>query len=67
MTQGTLYWRRDSRQLLLGRIDRPHEAGLAWVIEADGTKRKVNGGASITRTEAERLATAGEYTLDTEA
>jgi len=40
---------------------------LAWVIEADGTKRKVNGGASITRTEAERLATAGEYTLDTEA
>ena len=67
MTQGTFYWRRDSRQLLLGGIDRPHEVGSAWVIEADDTKRKINGGAFITRTEAERLATAGQYTLDTEA
>ena len=30
------------------------------------TQGKINGGALITRTEAERLATAGEYTLDTE-
>ena len=66
MTQGTFYWRRDSRQLLLGGIDRPNEVGSAWVIEDDETKRKINGGALITRTEVERLATAGEYTLDTE-
>lgn len=67
VTRGTFYWRRDSRQLLLGGIDRPNEVGSAWVIEDDDAERKINGGALITHTDAERLATAGEYTLDTES
>lgn len=67
VTWGTFCWRRDRRQLLLGGIERPNELGKAWVIEADDTKREINGGDLITRTEAERLATAGEYNLDTEA
>jgi hypothetical protein len=37
------------------------------VLEADGTKREINSGDLITRTEAERLSAAGGYTLDTEA
>lgn len=68
VTRGTFCWRRDSRQLLLGGIERPNQLGKAWVIEADGhTTREINGGDLITRTEAERLAIAGQYTLDAEA
>jgi hypothetical protein len=40
--------------------------GRAWVIEADGTERLINDGDPISHAEAERLAEAGEYTLDTE-
>lgn len=67
MTWGTFCWRRDRVQLLLGGIARPNELGRAWVLEADGTKREINSGDLITRTEAERLSAAGGYTLDTEA
>ena len=42
-------------------------AGRAWVIEADGTERPINGGDPINRAEAERLARVGEYTFDAEA
>jgi hypothetical protein len=34
--------------------------------EADGTERYINNGEVITRAEAERLSSAGEYTLDAE-
>lgn len=35
--------------------------GPAFVTEADGTKRAINGGHWISRTEAERLAAEGRY------
>lgn len=59
-TRGILYWKRESMTSggeLLGR---------AWVIEADGTERPINGGDPISRAEALRLAEAGEYTFDGE-
>jgi hypothetical protein len=59
-TRGILYWTREvvtpSGELF----------GRAWVIEEDGTERPINGGDPISRTEAERLAKAGNYTLDAE-
>ena len=64
---GTFCWRRDELQRLAGLSDGANDLGRAWVIEADGTKRDISGGDLITREEAERLAAAGEYTLDTEA
>ena len=42
-------------------------AGRAWVIEADGSEREINGGDTISRAEAEWLADVGEYTLDAES
>ena len=65
--RGTFCWRRDRLQRLAGLHDSANDRGRAWVIEADGTKRDINGGDLITREEAERLADAGRYTLDTEA
>lgn len=44
----------------------PNDRGVAWVIEADGSERYINNGDVITRGEAVRLASAGEYTLDAE-
>ncbi|MFL5914813.1 MAG: hypothetical protein ACJ752_04135 [Gaiellaceae bacterium] len=61
VTRGILYWKREA-------ITPSGEwLGRAWVIEKDGTERPINGGDPITRAEAERLAEAGEYTLDAEA
>jgi hypothetical protein len=64
--RGTLYWRRESG---VGATEEEalNEVGPAWVIEADGTERKISDGGWITRLEAERLAAAGEYTLDADA
>ena len=66
-TRGTFCWRRDGLQRLVGLSDRANDLGRAWVIEADGAKREINGGDLISREEAERLAAAGEYTLDIES
>jgi len=61
MTRGILYWKREA-------VTQGGELfGRAWVIEADGTERPINGGDPISRAEAIRLAEAGEYTLDAEA
>lgn len=58
-TRGILYWRREPGA--------PGEdMGTAWVIEPDGMERPVNGGDPISRSEAERLARAGEHMLDAE-
>lgn len=65
-TRGTFYWKRETLQRLAGLSDKANDCGRAWVIEADGTRREINNGEVITRTEAERLATVGEYTLDAE-
>jgi hypothetical protein len=64
--RGTLYWKRESS---VGGTEEEtlNEVGSAWVIEAGGAERKISEGSWITRREAERLAAAGEYTLDTEA
>lgn len=59
--RGILYWRREAG------TSGGEGIGRAWVIEADGTERAINGGDQISRTEAERLAQAGDYTLDAEA
>ena len=58
--RGILYWTREAGA--------PGGEGIghAWVIEADGTERPINGGHPISRTEAKRLAQAGDYTLDAE-
>jgi hypothetical protein len=34
------------------------------VVEADGSERYIDNGEPITRSEAVRLVTAGDYTLD---
>lgn len=65
-TRGTFYWRRETVQRLKGLSDKANDCGRAWVIEANGSKREINSGEVITRAEAERLAAAGEYTLDTD-
>lgn len=58
-TRGILYWRREPGA--------PHEdLGTAWVVEADGTERPINGGDPISRAEAKRLAWVGEHRLDAE-
>ena len=60
VTRGILYWKRET-------VTPSGEAvGQAWVIEADGSERPINGGDPITRTEAERLAEKGDYLLDAE-
>ena len=58
-TRGILYWKWE---------DGPPgaEVGAAWIIEADGAERSINGGDRISLAEAERLAAAGDYTLDAE-
>jgi hypothetical protein len=63
--RGTLYWKRESS---VGATEEEalNEVGPAWVIEADGTERKIGDGEWITRLEAERLAGVGEYTLQAE-
>ena len=62
--RGILYWQRHPEPS--DSHTSPNDVGRAWVIEADGTERQINGGDPITRAEAERLASAGEYTLDAE-
>jgi hypothetical protein len=62
--RGTLYWKWENGR---PKKDTPNDVGRAWVIEADGTDRDINGGAWITRAEAERLAGVGDYTLDDQA
>ena len=64
--RGILYWRRERGLIGAQRDPSPNDRGVAWVIEADGTERYINNGDVITRAEATRLATAGEYTLDAE-
>jgi hypothetical protein len=59
-TQTVLYWRREA-----GTPD-GDGLGVAWVVEADGTERPINGGDPISRTEAERLARVGSHILDAE-
>jgi hypothetical protein len=59
--RGILYWKREAV------APSGEWFGPAWVIEADGIERPVNDGDPISRTEAERLAQVGEYTLDAEA
>ena len=59
-TRGILYWKREA-------VTPGGELfGRAWVIEADGTMREINGGDPINRAEALRLAEAGEYDVDAE-
>jgi hypothetical protein len=58
--RGILYWSRADAE------NGAEAFGRAWVIEADGTERRINGGDPITRAEAERLARAGDYCLDAE-
>jgi hypothetical protein len=58
--RGILYWKREA-------VTPTGEGfGTAWIIEADGTERPINDGDPISRSEAERLAEVGEYTLDAE-
>ena len=59
-TQTILYWRREEGT--------PGEDGIgvAWVVEADGTERPINGGDPVSRDEAERLAGVGNHILDAE-
>lgn len=59
--RGILYWTR----LQPAEGDQT-DLGLAWVIEADGSERAINGGDPISRAEAARLAEVGEYHLDAE-
>jgi hypothetical protein len=59
--RGILYWAREEGQ------PEGEGRGRAWVIEADGSERPINDGEPISRTEAERLAAVGGYTLDAEA
>jgi hypothetical protein len=54
---GVLRWRPD--ECAAGE-----DMGTAWVFEPDGTKRLINGGDPISRTEAERLAAAGNNSFD---
>jgi hypothetical protein len=61
-----MYWRRKRGPFEVTKEPSPSDVGLAWVVEADGTERYINNGEPITRAEAERLAAAGEYTLDAE-
>jgi hypothetical protein len=58
-TRGILYW-------LWHDGPAATAVGPAWIIEADGTERSLNGGDWISRAEAERLAAVGEYILDAE-
>ena len=60
MTRGIFYWER------VTGTPGGDGVGHAWVIEENGTERPINAGDPITRTEAERLAEAGEYTFDAE-
>ena len=64
--RGILYWRHERGHIGVARDPSPDDRGAAWVIEADGTERFINGGDVITRAEATRLAAAGDYTLDAE-
>ena len=61
LTRGILYWK------WVASAPSGEAVGEAWVIEADGRERPINGGDPITRTEAKRLTEAGEYMLDAEA
>jgi hypothetical protein len=60
--RGIFYWKRET-----GEPGGGEGMGRAWVIESDGTERPINDGDPISRSEAERLARVGEYTLDAEA
>jgi hypothetical protein len=61
-----MYWRRKRGPFDVKREPSPSDLGVAWVVEADGSERYINNGEPISRAEAVRLATAGEYTLDAE-
>ena len=65
-TRGVLYWRQKRGPFEARKEPAPSDLGVAWVLEADGTERDINGGDVITRAEAARLAAAGEYALDAE-
>ena len=41
----------------------PDDVGTGWIERPDGTETKLNGGASITRAEARRLASEDGYEL----
>jgi hypothetical protein len=64
--RGILYWRRERCLIGAERESSPGDRSVAWVIAADGTERYINNEEVITRGEAVRLASAGEYTLDAE-
>lgn len=66
-SRGILYWRREDGPTGTEGFPTPRDVGTAWVIEVDGTERVINGGDPITRAEATRLASAGDYVLDAEA
>ena len=59
-----MYWRRKRGLFDAKKEPSPKDLGVAWVIEADGAERYINNGEPISRAEAVRLATAGDYTLD---
>lgn len=61
VSRGILYWQREAG------APGGEGFGWAWVIEADGTERPLNGGVPISRPEAEQLARVGGYMLDAEA
>jgi hypothetical protein len=58
--RGIFYWARECGE------PGGEGTGRAWVIEEDGTERRINGGDPITRAEAERLAKVGDYIFDAE-
>jgi hypothetical protein len=58
-----MYWRRKRGPFDAKREPSPSDLGVTWVVETDGSERYINNGEPISRAEAVRLATAGEYTL----
>jgi hypothetical protein len=61
--KGTLYWKWEEGPPD-AKGDGPSDVGPAWVTEADGSERDVNGGKWITRAEAVELAASNGWALD---
>jgi hypothetical protein len=61
--RGTLYWKWEDGPPDAA-LDDPDGVGPAWVIEADGSEREINGGEWITRAEAVELAVSNGWALD---